>query len=361
MDINGIIVKIYAVYHARTNGGMENMITMVLSVYNTGQYLPKAIDTVLCQTCGDFEVILVDDGSTDGSAAVCDEQAARSEKIRVFHKPNGGLSSARNFGIEHAKGDFIIFPDPDDWLEPGYLEGLVAIRQKHNADLSVCGHYFFENGCDHLWNANGSEEVFGTVQALDRLMQPASFCGYAWNKLYSMEVIRRHGLRFDTELGMAQDLHFAFRYLRLCSRVAYDPQLPLYHYNRDTVGVTTYDTPLTPRKISGLKTYVKIAALAHGEYPSVEAEALGVLSDTALQYIYLYYHFKTKEPQTLALLRGYQKQYFSYFLASPSYSAQRKLLGRIARVSPRLYYAMFQSKRVLFDTARRLTGRQRKI
>ena len=259
MDINGIIVKIYAVYHARTNGGMENMITMVLSVYNTGQYLPKAIDTVLCQTCGDFEVILVDDGSTDGSAAVCDEQAARSEKIRVFHKPNGGLSSARNFGIEHAKGDF----------------------------------------------TNGSEEVFGTAQALDRLMQPASFCGYAWNKLYSMEVIRRHGLRFDTELGMAQDLHFAFRYLRLCSRVAYDPQLPLYHYNRDTVGVTTYDTPLTPRKISGLKTYVKIAALAHGEYPSVEAEALGVLSDTALQYIYLYYHFKTKEPQTLALLRGY--------------------------------------------------------
>ena len=337
------------------------MITAVLSVYNTGQYLPKAMDAMLSQTYRDFEIILVDDGSTDGSGAVCDEQGRRADNIRVFHKPNGGLSSARNLGIEHAEGDYILFPDPDDWVEPHYLEGLLAIREKHNADLSVCGHYFFEQGCDHLWNAQGREEVFDTAEALERLMQPKSFCGYAWNKLYSMDVIRAHGLRFDEELGMAQDLHFALRYIKLCRRVAYDPQTPLYHYNRDTVGVTTYDSPLTPRKLSGLKTYLKIAALTHDDYPAIEAESLGVLSDTALQYLYLYYYFKMKEPQTMALLRGYQRDYFSYFLASPSYSRQRKLLGRVAKVSPRLYYLFFQSKRVLFDFVRRLTGRQREI
>lgn len=337
------------------------MITVVLSVYNTGQFLPKAMDTMLSQTYRDYEVIIVDDGSTDGSDRICDEQGARADNIRVYHKPNGGLSSARNFGIERARGDFIIFPDPDDWVEPRYLEGLLEIRERHNADLSVCGHYFFEQGVDHLWNEEGETVVLDAAGALDHLMRPKSFCGYAWNKLYSMDVIREHGLRFDTELGMAQDVHFAFRYLRLCRRVAYEPSLPLYHYNRDTVGVTTYDSPLTPRKISGLKTYLKIAELAHDEFPAIEAESLGILSDTALQYLYMYYYFRMDQPETLALLRGYQRDYFGYFLASPSYSRQRKLLGRVARTSPRLYYMMFQSKRALFDFARRLTGKQRKI
>ena len=337
------------------------MITVVVSVYNTGEYLPKAMDGLLSQTYPDYEIIIVDDGSTDGSADICDAQAARSQRASVYHKPNGGLSSARNFGIEHAKGDYIIFPDPDDWVDAGYLQGLTDIRERHHADLSVCGHYFFEQGYDHLWNEGGKEVVLNTAEALDHLMQPKSFCGYAWNKLYSMDVIRKNHLRFDTELGMAQDLHFAFRYLRLCKRVAYDPTTPLYHYNRDTVGVTTYDSPLTPRKISGLKTYLKIAELAGDEYPAIRDESLGILSDTSLQYLYLYYFFKMKQPDTLKLIRGYQKEYFSYFLSSPSYSRQRKVLGKVARRSPRLYYMMFQSKRVLFDTARKLTGRQRKV
>ena len=337
------------------------MITVVLSVYNTGAYLPKAMDTLMNQTLRDYEIIIVDDGSTDDSGAICDAQAEGRENVRVFHKPNGGLSSARNFGIEHANGDWIIFPDPDDWVEPNYLEGLVAIREKYQADLSVCGHFFFEQGCDHLWNETGKAAVFNAAQALDQLMQPKSFCGYAWNKLYSMDVIRKNDLRFDTELGMAQDLHFAFRYLRLCQRVAYDPTMPLYHYNRDTVGVTTYDAPLTPRKISGLKTYLKIAELAREEYPAIADEALGILCDTSLQYLYLYIFFKMDDDAVYQLLRKYLNDYFSYFLASPSYSAQRKLLGRVARVSPKGYYLLFQSKRVLFDTARKVTGKTRKV
>ena len=337
------------------------MITVVLSVYNTGEYLPKAMDAMMSQTYKDYEVIIVDDGSTDGSSEICDAQGEGRANVSVYHKPNGGLSSARNFGIDHAKGDFIIFPDPDDWVDEGYLQGLLDIREKYSADLSVCGHYFFEQGVDHLWNEGGRAEVFNTADALDHLMQPKSFCGYAWNKLYSMDVIREHGLRFDTELGMAQDLHFAFRYISLCDRVAYDPTVPLYHYNRDTVGVTTYDSPLTPRKVSGLKTYLKIAELAHDEYPAIEDEAYGILSDTSLQYIYLYYYFKMDQPDTFKLIRGYQKKYLDSFLRSPSYSGQRKLLGRVAAVSPRAYYLMFQSKRVMFDTARKLTGRQRKI
>ena len=126
------------------------MISVVLSVYNTGKYLPKAMDALLAQTYTDFEILIVDDGSTDGSAAICEAQAARRPGSRVFHKESGGLSSARNCGIDHARGTYIIFPDPDDWVEPDYLEGLMAIQAQSGADLAaplLCRALEYGNRC----------------------------------------------------------------------------------------------------------------------------------------------------------------------------------------------------------------------
>ena len=118
-------------------------ITVVVPVYNMGQYLSTCVDSLLRQTFQSYEIILVDDGSVDGSSECCEQEAEKSEKIHVIHKTNGGLSSARNCGINHAKGEYIIFPDPDDWVEPDYLEHLIALLEEENADLSICGFYRF--------------------------------------------------------------------------------------------------------------------------------------------------------------------------------------------------------------------------
>ena len=333
------------------------MITVVVSVYNTGKYLEKSITSLLSQTYQDYEIILIDDGSTDGSQDTCDTQAARSPKIRLFHKENGGLSSARNMGIENARGDFIIFPDPDDWVAENYLEQLLAIRNKHDADLSICGHYFHENGRDTVWNAPAVECELTREEALELLMRPESFCGYVWNKLFDMNVIRENELRFDTSLGMAQDLHFCYRYFQFCDRIAYDPA-PVLFYNRDTDGVTTYDHPLTQRKITGLQTYLKIAELAHDKYPKVERMEYAILCDTALQYIYFYYNSHMNEPETLKLLRGYLDKYMPYMQESDMFSGNRKKIARLAQKSPRAYFLMFQSKRKSYDLARKITGKK---
>ena len=124
-------------------------ITLAIPVYNMEQYLPRCMETMLAQTCQDFEILLVDDGSTDNSGQMCDDYAAKhSDFIRVVHKENGGLSSARNAGIDAAKGKYINFPDPDDWVEPDYVEKLLEYRQQFDADL-VCTGYFVdtENNC----------------------------------------------------------------------------------------------------------------------------------------------------------------------------------------------------------------------
>ena len=90
------------------------MISVIVSVFNTGKYLNRCIDSLLAQTYSDYEILIIDDGSTDGSNEICDLQEKKSSIIRVYHKMNGGISSSRNFGIDHARGEYIIFPDPDD-------------------------------------------------------------------------------------------------------------------------------------------------------------------------------------------------------------------------------------------------------
>ena len=111
---------------------MENkLVTIVVSVYNMGHLLPKAITALTNQTYHNFEIIIINDGSTDDSATICDKCAKLDSRISVIHKKNGGISSARNCGIENANGEFIIFPDPDDWVEPNYLENLINLNKQY--------------------------------------------------------------------------------------------------------------------------------------------------------------------------------------------------------------------------------------
>ena len=107
------------------------MISVIVPVYNMKIYLKRCMKTLIMQTQDNYEIILVDDGSTDGSSEICDEYAKENpDLIRVIHKENGGLSSARNAGIEEATGRYIIFPDPDDWVEPDYLKAFVELKKK---------------------------------------------------------------------------------------------------------------------------------------------------------------------------------------------------------------------------------------
>ena len=335
------------------------MISVCLSVYNTGQYLPKAMDFLLAQTYEDFEIIIVDDGSTDGSGEICGQQAARRPGSRVFHKKNGGLSSARNYAINQARGDYIIFPDPDDWVEPDYLKGLVSIREKTGADLSVCGHYDHIDGRRRIWNKNAKRALLSQEEALELLMRPDSYCGYAWNKLYDLNLIRENGLYFDEELGMVQDLHFAVRYFLLIDLIAYDP-VPLYHYNHDSGGVTASYSPLTPRQLSCFETYRRIAALTEESHPHIAAMARSSLCHMSLQYIYIYYRTGMKDKKVLRRLRQNYLENRSCYLAGDSFTRRDKRFSRVVPYSTRLYYLLTHAKKVYVNNFAGRIGKKRR-
>ena len=328
------------------------MITAVVSVYNTGQYLPKAIDSLLSQTYDNYEIIIVDDGSDDGSGQICDQQSARSNRITVYHKANGGLSSARNYGIEKARGDWIIFPDPDDWVEPDYLEHLVSLRDSCDADLSICGFIEHNGGKTITYDKNTALRVMNKEESLEFVMMPDSFCGFAWNKLYSIDVIKHNHLHFDLELGMAQDLHFAVRYLTCCDRIVYDPR-PLYHYSKDNGGVTSMKTPLTLRKLSGLRTYEKIAEITEERYPRVAAIAYYTLVDTCMRYIHVYYRSGMNCPSVLKQISSKIKRYRKKYTKQQIYNSPYRENVWLASVDPRLYYFFFRVRRYIITRVRR--------
>ena len=150
-------------------------VSVIVPVYNAGNYLEQCIDSVLCQTYSDFEILLVDDGSTDGSGEICDRYGRQDRRVRVFHKPNGGSSAARNLALSEARGSYIIFLDSDDyWYVDDCLETLLNVALRENADI-VRGEYkaVDESGIDLFereFSKKKKELSYKTISAAEFLM-----------------------------------------------------------------------------------------------------------------------------------------------------------------------------------------------
>ena len=214
-------------------------ISVIVPVYKAEGFLAKCVDSILAQSFSDFEILLIEDGSPDGSGALCDAYAARDSRVRVFHKENGGVSSARNLGLEEAKGDFIAFADSDDWLEPDCLETLYALVTEHGADAAGCAHFNVGDGLTPAAEAGAlppgvyRKAAIGTG-IVDRLMghrleQPGQpvLNGYVWRYLLSARIIRREKVLFEG--AYLEDELFLAEYFCHSETLAMTDR-PLYNY-----------------------------------------------------------------------------------------------------------------------------------
>lgn len=164
------------------------MTSIIVPIYKVEDYLPRCVESLLGQTDGNFELILVDDGSPDRCGIICDEYAAKDPRIFVIHKENGGLSDARNAGLEIARGEYIAFVDSDDWVSPRYLELLRQGLETTGSDICECG-ILRTGGASCPEAAETLPEVFDTVTALEQLIRDGKFHQYVWNKLYRRETV----------------------------------------------------------------------------------------------------------------------------------------------------------------------------
>ena len=226
----------------------NDLISIIVPCYNVEKYLKKCVESIVNQTYQNLEIILVDDGATDGTPALCDELAKTDERIKVLHKVNGGLSDARNAGFAIATGKYVAFFDSDDWVESNTIKVAYDKIINDNLDLVVWG-YSADFVDDDERVLNSRKCVVSGICALgnDNTVllheDTLGISGYAWNKLYKTEIIKNNDLTFEKGISLVEDILFNSKYLCSCEKIAFIDYIGNHYIQRGrvTLGTKRYE------------------------------------------------------------------------------------------------------------------------
>lgn len=224
------------------------LFSIVVPLYNLRAYMDRCIKSILRQSYQQIELILIDDGSTDGTAERLDYWAQADPRIRVFQRENHGVSATRNFGVQVANGQYLTFIDGDDWVEHQFIEFMVQSFQLHRVAMVACGFYYDPRGrsaaLKHEYGVINRKEMMNRVLKLS-----GSVRGYSWNKGYLTSLIKDNDLKFTSDIDLMEDQLFNVQYVNLCDRFYFDTR-PLYHYvQRSDSLVHAFDLQKVPDTI----------------------------------------------------------------------------------------------------------------
>ena len=247
----------------------QPQISIIVPVYNSEKYLGVCIDSILSQSFRDFELILVDDGSRDPSPHICDDYAQKDSRVKVIHKENGGVSSARNAGLSAVRGGYLYFLDSDDTLEPDALQLMYQSISNENVDLVIAGYNRYDEDGTKIFGMSQREiETLSIDLALKELYLPQDeeYQGYLWNKMFRSDIIKKAGLKFNESIAFNEDRLFITQYLCASSRDVAYTTTPVYNYVvRSTGAMGSLKRGYNPKYATDFDAYIKMkdAIFAH--------------------------------------------------------------------------------------------------
>lgn len=211
---------------------MKDKISIIVPIYNCQDYIENCVNSLLKQTYQNIEILLIDDGSKDNSYEICKDIAKKDSRIKVFHKENGGVSSARNYGIKVSSGEYISFVDSDDFVQERYCEILLN-GIKRDADLSVVG-FETTNEVKNITTTHfDNYELLDVNKSYKYIFRENNFSGFSWNKLYKKLIIENIGDKpFNEDIHICEDTLFNSRYLTKCKRIVYNKSHLYFYYKR---------------------------------------------------------------------------------------------------------------------------------
>ncbi len=220
------------------------LISIIVPVYNSERYLCRCLDSILNQKLSEWECILIDDGSKDGSGKICDDYEGKDIRIKTYHVKNGGPSRARNIGLSHAKGIWVSFVDSDDWINPNFLSNM--IENSKNTDIVFSSFTVHYQGKTMMPNTlDGYFSGSHYYSAIIKLYNTNLF-GYTWLKLYKRKIIEANGIRFDENISYMEDTLFTFQYLNYGRSIRcinnHDYQ---YNLNDNSISFNHHDAEVT--------------------------------------------------------------------------------------------------------------------
>ena len=317
------------------------LISVIVPVYNVDNYLRKCIDSLIVQTLKDIEIILVNDGSTDESIDICEEYKLKDNRIKVIHKENGGLSDARNKGIDIAKGKYISFVDSDDWINPQMLEKLYILASKYEADI-VQGDYIKAYDEDIIVN-NMSENIikYNAEQILDELYSGNYTKNIVvWNKIYKRELF--NDIRFPK--GKLHEDEFTTYKILHKANLIIDSNIPIYYYRQREGSIMNSDF--------NIKRLDLLEALKERREYFIQ-NGLGKLSCkteaklcSLIKIFYIKIHSSNINDKSYLfkrLNREIRENYLN-FIKNKEISTKGKLTLTLATLNNKLFYNMYKLK-----------------
>lgn len=220
---------------------VDTLISVIVPVYNVGKYLPRCIESILRQTYQNFELLLIDDGSPDRAGEICDSYAKKDERIRVVHKENAGVSSARNKGLDLARGEYISFIDADDWVREDYLEKLLAPMLKHDVQMVVGGMEFRNIDLRKSYILEQQLDVQTSSKDImwEFFIEKSALSRGPCVKLYVKSIIEKYHIRFNQTITWGEDTIFLHEYWKKAGKI-YIISDCLYYYNRLVLNSSTH-------------------------------------------------------------------------------------------------------------------------
>ena len=311
---------------------MKNeLISIIVPIYNVQQYLEKCVNSLIKQSYKNIEIILVDDGSTDKSGEIADGLKKNDSRIRVFHKNNGGLSDARNFGIKQAKGKYIGFIDSDDYIENEMYEFLYNNLIENKADISICGRFVnYDDGRELTQYKTGIKKVMDNVDGLIALNSFKYFDMSACDKLYEKSLF--NDIEFPYGLK-CEDYYTMYKLFDKSRMIVYESK-PMYHYYK-WEGSISRNKIMDTAFIDASKSQVEYFNEYHPELMYV-AYTSYVFANIAYFNRFLKYNIECNEVTKLELKREVKK-YLKYVLKNPNISRFKKVQALIFSKNINLY------------------------
>lgn len=252
---------------------MKPLLSVIVPVYNVEKYLKRCLESILVQSWNDYEIILVDDGSTDSSAQICDLYAEKYEMIRVIHKENKGLSDTRNRGIEEASGEYVYFPDSDDWLEPNTFSELSDVIEELTYDIISFNREFVTSEEDKLISAKSRIQKLSGKQALLEMLKQSDVTGFANDKIYRKKLFLDNDIEFPVG-KYYEDLGTNYKLFLTATKV-YVTNQKYYHYlitNPDSITQSWNEQKL--QDMFGFYREIYYSPLIREKFEELEIEIL---------------------------------------------------------------------------------------
>ena len=298
----------------------EVLVSIIVPIYNSKDFLDRCITSLVTQSYKNLEILLIDDGSTDNSGEICDEWQKKDYRIRVFHKENGGVSSARNIGLKSCKGEYVAFVDCDDFVKQNYVEVLLNSVVENKCDMAIINLIEkYRDSTEKEIKFSTEKKLLNRYDFLDNITNKNGYQGYSCNKIFSKKIIDENNLIFDENIYYSEDLLFVVKFAEKAEKIYYEFDENLYYYCINEQSST--QVKMNNKLASSIKIYDQIINI----FEENDVDPILVKVDYITMYFYSLDFFDDDKDFYKKKYKKICKEYFFEILNSKKVSFYKKV------------------------------------